>query len=136
MAENCLVDVIILGDGFISPSDFRDALADWLNDFFALKIYDVFAGAFRIRALFTRSMPASEDRESYYGCRVNDEATDIWLDDRVVVRRRRPRAGGFGIGSGPRSTRSLTSTLAVTRPAFSWAATSRSATASETRIGT
>ncbi len=76
--EQRLIDVIILGDGFTAASDFRDALEDWLADFYAIKVYDEFAGCIRIRALFTPSnQPASADRESYYRCLMSDDGRSI-----------------------------------------------------------
>lgn len=80
--ENRLIDVIILGDGFTAEADFRAALVDWLDAFYALAVYDRFAGAFRIRALHVPSTePASTARDSYYRCRVNKDETGIFKDD-------------------------------------------------------
>jgi hypothetical protein len=80
--ESRLIDVIILGDGFTAAADFRAALVDWLAAFFQLPVYDRFAGAFRIRALYTPSTePASTRRDSYYRCRVDVTESKIWDDD-------------------------------------------------------
>jgi hypothetical protein len=80
--EDRLIDVVILGDGFTTAADFRAALVDWLAEFYTLTVYERFAGAFRIRALYTPSMEAaSTDRDSYYGCSVNDDETGISKDD-------------------------------------------------------
>ncbi len=71
--ESRLIDVVILGDGYTAPADFRAALAGWLAEFYRLPVYDLFAGAFRIRALYTPSTEAaSADRHSYYGSSVNE----------------------------------------------------------------
>jgi len=80
--EQRLIDVIILGDGFTAASDFRDALENWLSNFYAIKVYDVFAGCIRIRALYTPStQPASANRASYYRCRMSDDGCSIDKDD-------------------------------------------------------
>jgi hypothetical protein len=77
-----LIDVIILGDGFTSSSDFRKALKEWLDNFYAIKVYDLFAGCLRIRALYTPSAePASMDRRSYYRCLLSDDGHSIVKDD-------------------------------------------------------
>jgi hypothetical protein len=55
VAENRIIDIVILGDGFTAPSQFATELATWLNDFYAIDVYDTFAGCFRIRALYTPS---------------------------------------------------------------------------------
>jgi hypothetical protein len=79
--ESGLVDVVILGDGFTSAADFRAALVDWLAAFYTVTVYDLFAGAFRIRALYTPSAEAaSTDRDSYYSCSVNDDEVGISED--------------------------------------------------------
>ncbi len=78
IAENRLVDVIILGDGYTDPADFRAQLQRWLDDFFALDVYERFAGAFRVRALYTASdEPASKDRGSYYRVPIKENDTSI-----------------------------------------------------------
>lgn len=80
--EDRLIDIVILGDGFKEPSAFRAAIVDWLDGFYDVEVYERFAGAFRIRALYTPSeQPASQDRHSYYRCRVNDAGTKISMDD-------------------------------------------------------
>jgi hypothetical protein len=67
LTESRLIDVIILGDGFTTASDFRDSIAEWLADFYAIKVYDLFSGCLRVRALYTPSTEAaSADRGSYY----------------------------------------------------------------------
>jgi hypothetical protein len=76
--ERRLIDIVILGDGFTSASDFRDALEDWLADFYTIRVYDTFAGCFRIRALYTPSgAPASASRTSYYGCLMSEDGRSI-----------------------------------------------------------
>jgi hypothetical protein len=82
LAESRLIDIVILGDGFTAAGDFRAALVDWLDAFYTLTVYDFFAGAFRIRAMYTPSNePASTARDSYYRCRVNDDETGISMED-------------------------------------------------------
>src|SRR3954464_5844403 len=77
IAEDRLIDIVVLGDGFTDAADFRAALVDWLDDFYHLAVYDRFAGAFRIRALHMPSDElASTDRRSYYRCRVSDAGTN------------------------------------------------------------
>jgi hypothetical protein len=73
-----LIDVVILGDGYLTPDDFREELAQWLAAFFKLTVYDTFAGGIRVRALYTPSgEPASAARNSFFGCAVNDAGTGI-----------------------------------------------------------
>ena len=68
------IDVLILGDGFDSETEFRSKLDDWIVDFFKVGVYERFRGAFRIRALFTRStQPASMNPMSYYRVGINSE---------------------------------------------------------------
>ena len=82
IADNQLIDVIILGDGFTSPAAFRGQLVRWLQAFYTLPVYELFAGAFRIRALFTPSTePASSDRDSYYRCRLTDDESGVSKED-------------------------------------------------------
>jgi hypothetical protein len=73
-----LIDVVILGDGYLTATTFRAELAEWLADLFKLTVYDTFAGGIRIRALYTPSPePASSMRNSFFGCQVDDAGTDI-----------------------------------------------------------
>ena len=68
VAEDRLVDIVVLGDGYTDASTFRAALDQWLTDLYAIEVYDRFAGCLRIRALYTPSTePASASRGSYYG---------------------------------------------------------------------
>lgn len=68
LEESQRIDVLILGDGFETESSFRSMLDDWIADFFEVEVYQRFPGAFRVRALFTRSdEPASMNRRSFYG---------------------------------------------------------------------
>ena len=77
-----MLDVIILGDGFTTAAGFRDALQEWLIDFYALRVYELFAGALRVRALYTPSREAaSSRRDSFYRCKVEPEAKRIEKDD-------------------------------------------------------
>ncbi len=70
--ESRLIDVVILGDGFQTSAEFEAGLQDWINDFYDLKVYDTFRGAFRIRALYRRSQArASDARDSYYRVKVD-----------------------------------------------------------------
>lgn len=76
LAESRMIDVVILGDGYTTASDFEDQLDDWLDEFFDQQVYETFAGAFRIRALFEpSSVAASADRNSFYRCVVNSTGT-------------------------------------------------------------
>ena len=62
-AERRMIDVILLGDGYTTAASFRAALEDWIAAFYALRVYDVFAGCLRVRALYTPSTePASSRR--------------------------------------------------------------------------
>ena len=62
-----IIDVLILGDGFPDRADFESQLADWLDDFFDVDVYERFRGAFRVRALFRRSdARVTSARRSYY----------------------------------------------------------------------
>lgn len=81
--ESRMVDVVILGDGYESAAQFESQLTGWLNGFAKLAVYDTFAGAFRIRALYEPSdVPASTARTSFYRCRIDDEHDDqISFDD-------------------------------------------------------
>jgi hypothetical protein len=67
-----VIDVLILGDGYTDQGEFEAHLADWLDDFYAVEVYDRFRGAFRVRALFTRSDErCSAVRRSYYRVAIN-----------------------------------------------------------------
>jgi hypothetical protein len=80
--ERRLLDVIILGDGFTTAAGFRAALEDWLDDFYALGVYALFAGALRVRALYTPSRePASSRRDSFYRCKVQTDGKGLERDD-------------------------------------------------------
>jgi len=76
LAESRMIDVVILGDGYTESETFEDQLAEWLGEFFEQQVYETFAGAFRIRALFEPSSePASQERSSFYRCLVNSSGT-------------------------------------------------------------
>ena len=76
-----LVDVVILGDGYTTESWFRAQLDLWLRAFFALRVYNSFAGAFRIRALFTPSkVPASPDRGTLDPVSLTDSGSGVAKD--------------------------------------------------------
>ena len=76
------IDVLLLGDGFEAEPDFRAKVESWVAAFFAVEVYERFRGAFRIRALFTRSGgPATSDGGSYYGVGINGDG-DILRDPR------------------------------------------------------
>jgi hypothetical protein len=67
LTNDQLIDVLILGDGYKELDKFEERLQDWLTDFYAVDVYNRFAGAFRIRALFRRSNErCSPDRDSFY----------------------------------------------------------------------
>lgn len=75
---NQLIDVLILGDGFMEPTEFEKALQEWIGLFYRLKVYDIFRGAFRIRALYHRSLaPASAHLHSRYRVRVAKNHIDV-----------------------------------------------------------
>jgi IgA Peptidase M64 len=94
-----IIDVLILGDGFTGRTDFETAIQTWITQFFLLDVYTRFAGAFRIRALFTKSdQLASVNRKSFYrtaldndgqinlGGWVGSSGTDNqWFRDKVVA---------------------------------------------------
>jgi hypothetical protein len=97
LGENRVVDVLILGDGYLTQAEFEAGLQSWIDDFYDLKVYDVFRGAFRIRALYRQSpQRASADRDSFYRVNVTDDDREIpdgsWWDtasgDTLVFRRR------------------------------------------------
>ena len=92
-----LVDVVILGDGYLNAAEFEAQLTTWIDAFFALTVYDVFAGAFRIRALHEPSSErVSTARRSRYRCKlVGDDggvSKDGWpagdTDDDATFRER------------------------------------------------
>ena len=77
LAENQVIDIIILGDGYVTRGSFEARLDAWLKDFFAVDVYDRFAGAFRIRALFRRSTVAcSPERDSFYRVAIGASGDD------------------------------------------------------------
>ena len=79
--EDRMIDVVILGDGFTAVSQFDDALAEWLREHLALKVYDTFAGCLRIRALYTPSVePASSTRGSFYRCLTSSDGKSLATD--------------------------------------------------------
>lgn len=82
------IDVVILGDGFLEEREFRAQLRDWIATFAAIDVYDTFAGAFRIRALYEPSAErASTRRASAYRVAIRDDdegvdrETSWWGDD-------------------------------------------------------
>ena len=73
-----MIDVIILGDGFTDRATFRAELDLWLATFYSYRIYETFAGCFRIRAVYTPSnRAASATRESYYRCLIKPNGTAL-----------------------------------------------------------
>lgn len=89
LGDDQVIDIVILGDGYETPAVFEDRLDAWMADFFAVDVYNRFAGAFRIRALYRQSgAPCSPDRTSFYrvaiGASGDDEgevATGGWETD-------------------------------------------------------
>src|SRR5262245_3699622 len=85
--ESRLIDVLILGDGFQTPAEFEEELQDWIDDFYDLKVYDMFQGAFRIRGLYRESPErASADRDSYYRVKITSDDDEVangdwWEED-------------------------------------------------------
>ena len=76
-----MLDVILLGDGFTTAASFRDALEDWLAAFYALRVYELFAGCLRVRALYTPSSePASSRRDSFYRCKLAADGRSLEKD--------------------------------------------------------
>jgi hypothetical protein len=74
LPESMRIDVLLLGDGFEAESDFHSKLDGWIAAFFDVDVHERFRGAFRIRALFTRSdEPASADRRSFYRVAIDDD---------------------------------------------------------------
>lgn len=83
--ESRLIDVLILGDGFQAQAEFEAGLQSWIDAFYDLKVYDVFQGAFRVRALYRQSSERSSSaRDSYYRVKVDAADTGIesgsWWD--------------------------------------------------------
>lgn len=81
LADNQMIDVVILGDGYETAAQFEEQLDAWLADFHALDVYSRFRGAFRLRAVFTDSPePASLARGSHYGVKADDDGVsdDGW----------------------------------------------------------
>src|SRR6185295_14385904 len=71
LAEDQVIDIIILADGYDDQAEFEDQLSDWLENFFDVTAYEKFSGAFRIRALFvTSDEPCSSSRDSFYRVRI------------------------------------------------------------------
>lgn len=82
VAPDRTIDIVILGDGFTTPTDFVSSLTEWLTDFYTVQVYATFAGCLRIRALYTRSrVPASANRDSAYRVDVSDDGAEIVLDE-------------------------------------------------------
>lgn len=74
IVQDQIIDVLILGDGFRNRLAFESQLMEWLDDFFAVDVYERFRGAFRLRALFRESAePVTPDRNSYYGIPEKDD---------------------------------------------------------------
>lgn len=70
-----VIDVVILGDGYAGRAAFEDQLQSWVDDFYAVEVYRQFAGAFRVRALFTKSEQRCDlaNRGSYYHVKADDD---------------------------------------------------------------
>jgi hypothetical protein len=76
-----LIDVVILGDGFLDATEFESQLQEWIEGLFDLTVYDRFAGAFRIRALHEpSSQRASTARRSHYRCKLVDSGGGVSKD--------------------------------------------------------
>jgi hypothetical protein len=74
ISESRLIDVLILGDGFQTQAEFEAGLQDWIDAFYVQKVYDLFQGAFRIRALYRESDErASVQRDSYYRVKITSD---------------------------------------------------------------
>src|SRR5688500_5505081 len=83
--EHQLIDVLILGDGFFTQAEFESGLQSWINGFYALKVYDLFRGAFRVRALYRQSsVRASSARDSYYRVKILGDNSGIDAGDWVT----------------------------------------------------
>jgi hypothetical protein len=81
LADNQIIDVVILGDGYEGEHQFHTQLDAWIADFFGVDVYQRFRGAFRIHALFTQSSePCSTSRNSHYGVKIDDDG-DVARDD-------------------------------------------------------
>lgn len=83
LSNSQVIDVVILGDGYVGRALFETELSDWVADFYALEVYRQFAGAFRIRALYTKSQSRCDlvNRASYYGVKADDDGVyreDSW----------------------------------------------------------
>ena len=77
LADDQVIDVLILGDGYETRTSFESQLTSWLTNFLAVEVYDRFAGAFRIRALYTRStVPCSTARDSFYRVAIGSSGDD------------------------------------------------------------
>lgn len=73
LPESRLIDVLILGDGFLTQAEFENGIQAWITAFYRVNVYDVFQGAFRVRALYRQSADrASDSRDSYYRVRLTD----------------------------------------------------------------
>jgi len=85
LTEAQKIDVIILGDGYKDQSEFEDQLVKWLQDFYAVDVYDKFQGAFRIHALYTKSEEyCSSSRKSFYKVPIDEDgevSSDGWWED-------------------------------------------------------
>jgi hypothetical protein len=85
--ESRLIDVLILGDGFLTQAEFEEGLQDWIDVFYDLKVYDIFQGALRIRGLYRESSErASADRDSYYRVKITSDGDAVakgewWQED-------------------------------------------------------
>jgi hypothetical protein len=95
LAENQIIDIIILGDGYKDQIEFEVQLRDWLDDFYAVDVYDEFRGVFRIHALYTPSEKyCSSSRESFYKIPIDEGkvSRDGWWknkgDDNILFRQR------------------------------------------------
>lgn len=84
LPESRMIDVLILGDGYTDRAQFEGELQDWIEEFYRLKVYDTFQGAFRVRALYRPSSgPAGDDRQSYYRVKLTSSggvASGSWVD--------------------------------------------------------
>ncbi|MBS1692896.1 MAG: hypothetical protein JST91_11805 [Actinobacteria bacterium] len=77
LTDNQVIDVLILGDGYETRESFESRLTDWLTDFYAVDVYNRFAGAFRIRAFFRKSgEPCSPGRRSFYRVPIGTGGSD------------------------------------------------------------
>jgi hypothetical protein len=77
LADDQVIDVLILGDGYQSRAAFESELKDWVTDFYRVDVYNRFAGAFRVRAFFRKSSHfCSDKRESFYRVPIGTGSTD------------------------------------------------------------